>query len=72
MPSSKPSTTQARQRTCANCKQACAADASICPQCGIPMAPERTNTRTWHGISFPMFVIITTIFCAIMILWLPR
>lgn len=60
------------QRQCENCHGAISQHAKICSQCGIPCPPERNARNTWHGISFPMFVVLVSIFCLLMILWLPR
>lgn len=61
-----------KQKLCANCQNQIAKDSAACPMCGMACAPERSNQRRWHGISFPMFVLMLTIFCALIIVWAPR
>ncbi len=67
---SDPSSTQ--HRLCKNCHANIRLDSSVCPQCGMACSPVRDGKGKWRGISFPVFVILISIFCAAMILWLPR
>lgn len=59
-------------RECDNCKGAVGIKDKMCPKCGFSLTPVRSTKAKWKGISFPVFVFWVSVFCVLMILWLPR
>ncbi|WP_369602149.1 zinc-ribbon domain-containing protein [Hahella sp. SMD15-11] len=57
---------------CRNCKAELSDDAAFCARCGMPVDRSREWSVMGVRITFPVWVILIAIFCAIMIVWLPR
>jgi ribosomal protein L37E len=64
--------TESTQRECDNCHGTVSMQDKMCSRCGFALAPVRSNKTKWRGISFPVFVFWVSVFCLLMILWLPR
>jgi hypothetical protein len=64
--------TKPMQRECDNCHGAVSMQDKMCGRCGFALAPVRSTKAKWRGISFPVFVFWVSVFCLLMILWLPR
>jgi hypothetical protein len=60
------------QRECDNCNGIVGLEDKMCARCGFALSPVRSTKAKWRGISFPVFVFWVTVFCALMIVWLPR
>lgn len=57
---------------CLYCQHENSAEQSVCENCGMNL-PQHTERNAARRLSrFKLFVIGLTIFCAIMIFWLPR
>jgi predicted nucleic acid-binding Zn ribbon protein len=59
-------------RQCENCHGEVGMEDKMCSRCGFALNPVRSTKAKWRGISFPVFVFWVSIFCVLMILWLPR
>jgi predicted amidophosphoribosyltransferase len=60
------------QRQCDNCQGDVGIKDKMCTRCGFALSPVRSTKTKWSGISFPVFVFWVSVFCVLMILWLPR
>lgn len=63
---------EGKERQCDNCKAPVAVNDMMCTRCGFSLSPVRSTKTKWRGISFPVFVFWVSIFCVLMIFWLPR
>lgn len=59
-------------RECPNCGQKNPESDVMCAKCGMPVPPARDGYIPGLRMHFRTVVILATIFCAAMILWLPR
>ncbi|RMF13105.1 MAG: zinc ribbon domain-containing protein [Gammaproteobacteria bacterium] len=57
---------------CTNCHKKLENEAVWCTRCGMPVDRSRQVMIGGVRISFPVWVVLITLFCAFMILWLPR
>lgn len=57
---------------CTNCHKALDDKTAWCPRCGMPVDRSREIMIAGIRISFPVWVILITLFCVFMIVWLPR
>lgn len=66
------SNTEPAKRECDNCHGEVGLQDKMCARCGFALSPIRSTKAKWRGISFPVFVFWVSIFCMLMVLWLPR
>lgn len=64
--------TNPSQRLCDNCHGEVGMKDHMCTRCGFALSPVRSTKTKWRGISFPVFVFWVSVFCVLMMLWLPR
>ena len=60
------------ERECENCHSEVGSEDKMCIRCGFALNPVRSTRAKWRGISFPVFVFWVSVFCVLMMLWLPR
>ncbi len=58
--------------TCLYCQQDNPDDLVTCQHCGMTLPQQQKQRAAQRLVRFKWFVIALTIFCAIMIIWLPR
>ncbi|MDM7858671.1 DnrP protein [Thiopseudomonas acetoxidans] len=58
--------------TCLYCQQDNPDDLATCQHCGMALPQQQKQRAAQRLVRFKWFVIALTIFCAIMIIWLPR
>ncbi len=61
-----------KDRECNHCGQRIDDDAERCPYCGTPTAARRDADFVPRQRRFVLLFVALAVFCAIMILWLPR
>jgi hypothetical protein len=59
-------------RECENCHGEVGMTDKMCTRCGFSLSAVRSTKAKWRGISFPVFVFWVSVFCVLMMLWLPR
>lgn len=57
---------------CLYCQQDNPAQQHSCQQCGMPLPQQQEHQARQRLLHFKWFVIALAIFCAAMIIWLPR
>ena len=57
---------------CLYCQHDNPADQSSCDNCGMSLPEHTERNKAQRLLRFKLFVIGLVIFCAIMIVWLPR
>jgi len=60
------------ERQCDNCQGAVGLKDKMCNRCGFALSPVRSTKSKWRGISFPVFVFWLSVFCVVVMIWLPR
>lgn len=58
--------------TCLYCQHDNPAEQSACEDCGMNLSQHSERNQAQRLLRFKLFVIGLAIFCAIMIVWLPR
>jgi len=58
--------------TCLYCQQENPDGQEGCQHCGMALPTQQKHRASQRLVRFKWFVIALTIFCAIMIIWLPR
>lgn len=58
--------------TCLYCQQESPKGQDNCQHCGMALPQQQAQREAQRLLRFKWFVIGLTIFCAIMIVWLPR
>ncbi len=58
--------------TCLYCQHDNPTEQSVCENCGMHLPEHTERNKAQRLLRFKLFVIGLTIFCAIMIVWLPR
>ncbi len=59
-------------KLCAACKSKLEEGAPVCPKCGLPIPPERDAYIPFLGMHFKTAIIILSVICIGLAIWLPR